>query len=566
MTSQQQGVARVLVVDDDPMVRLMVRELLPSNSFDVLEAPDGASALHILQQQSLDLVLLDIVLPDIDGFRCLERLSGFVDLDRLPVVMMTGQDSVEAIERAFALGAVDFITKPVCWAELPHRLGNVLRYQAVVKDLRRKKASLRASEDRYRLLCENLGNRYFFYTLDPEGHFIYLSESVTSMLGYTVEEFKCHYSTYLTDDPCNAMLPNHTRAALSGLAQPAFHASIFHKHGRPRILELSETPVFGHDGKVVSVTGIARDVTEELQALQRLHESEERLRLSLLAAKQGLYDLDVQGGGVVVNDQYALMLGYDPMAFHETLDDLFERMHPEDRAATLQAYREFIQGQSPSYRVEFRQLAADGSWKWVLSLGKVVEFGAGGAPLRVLGTHTDITERKEAEQRAQFLAFHDALTGLPNRALLQDRFRTAMSFADRTQTQVGVMVLDLDHFKQVNDSLGHLAGDRLLIAVAERIRGCVREVDTVSRYGGDEFVVLLHEIPGPEAVERVGRKMLREMAMPVAIGDEVVQASCSIGASFYPRDGSDMDALLRQADRALYQSKALGRNALSLAG
>ncbi len=171
----------------------------------------------------------------------------------------------------------------------------------------------------------------------------------------------------------------------------------------------------------------------------------------------------------------------------------------------------------------------------------------------------DVTSRKEAEERIQALAHHDHLTGLPNRLLLRDRFSLAMKARKRTGRAMGFMFLDLDHFKRVNDSLGHRAGDELLVAVVERLRHVLREGDTISRQGGDEFVVLVNEIDSPDDVARIAEKIIGALQDPIEIGDWSLTTTASIGIAMVPQDGDDFDALLQRADTAMYRAKEQGR-------
>jgi diguanylate cyclase (GGDEF)-like protein len=181
---------------------------------------------------------------------------------------------------------------------------------------------------------------------------------------------------------------------------------------------------------------------------------------------------------------------------------------------------------------------------------------------RMVATFSDITERKKVQKRIEFLAYHDSLTGLPNRMLLRDRMMQAVARSERTHARVALMFLDLDRFKQINDSLGHPVGDALLKAIAERLEGCMRESDTISRQGGDEFVIMLNDVRDMEAVARIAKKILEIMERPFQIDNHALITSFSIGIALFPDDGRDFDVLLRKADAAMYDAKGAGRNNL----
>jgi diguanylate cyclase (GGDEF)-like protein len=189
----------------------------------------------------------------------------------------------------------------------------------------------------------------------------------------------------------------------------------------------------------------------------------------------------------------------------------------------------------------------------------VTRFAGNGA-MRVVVAHEDITERMLSEEQILVMAYHDTLTGLPNRLLLQDRLQQALVQAGRNGQLVGVMYLDIDHFKQLNDSLGHHLGDQVLKGFAGRLEGCVRRSDTVARIGGDEFVIVIAAVAEPEGVAEVARKIIDRMKAPLRLPEREVSVATSIGVALYPRDAEDGEMLLKYADLALYEAKRKGRS------
>ena len=176
----------------------------------------------------------------------------------------------------------------------------------------------------------------------------------------------------------------------------------------------------------------------------------------------------------------------------------------------------------------------------------------------------DVTQRKRQEERLAFLAIHDSLTELPNRVLFNDRLTLALANAARRKKEIAVLMLDLDRFKQINDTLGHSVGDRLLKSVAERLPGLLRKSDTIARLGGDEFMVLLPEISNPGSAGRVARRILRAFKQPFDLKDRKIPITASIGIASYPRDGEDVESLTKNADIAMYAAKEGGRNTYKL--
>jgi len=235
---------------------------------------------------------------------------------------------------------------------------------------------------------------------------------------------------------------------------------------------------------------------------------------------------------------------------------LWDVVHPDDRERVRRLAADMRRSSAPS-RYEVKLVHKDGQPRFLDFSASIVDYR--GRPA-IMGVGLDITERKVADARLEALAYHDALTGLPNRRLLQDRVGVAMAQAHRRGNRLGVLFLDLDDFKDVNDSLGHQAGDELLKAVAERLNGAMRRDDTVARIGGDEFVVLLTPIADATQAALVGQKILVLLEAPVRVGERELFVNGSIGVSVYPEDGTDFDSLLKNADAALYRAKDGGRD------
>lgn len=224
------------------------------------------------------------------------------------------------------------------------------------------------------------------------------------------------------------------------------------------------------------------------------------------------------------------------------------------------------------YRAMWLTIAATGQWRGEIwnrrKSGEVypewlcinVVRDSHGNVINYVSSFSDITQRKEAERRIEFLAHHDMLTGLPNRALFADRLEQSLLSAERNGSQVGLLFLDLDKFKSINDTLGHLAGDQLLQSVAQRLTGCVRETDTVCRQGGDEFLVLLSEVGGRADVERIAEKIIAAMEVAHRVLDSDIVVTFSIGLAVFPEDGTDSATIIHHADAAMYRAKARGRN------
>ncbi len=302
-------------------------------------------------------------------------------------------------------------------------------------------------------------------------------------------------------------------------------------------------------------------------AVQQLHAADEVWKLALEASGDGVWDWHIQAGVELYSAGFLQIYGYSPDDLEANPAIIDSLTHPDDREQMSRDRQAHFDGLTPIYSNEHRVRCKDGSWKWVQTRGMVIARDEQGRPLRMVGTHTDITERKRAEALTWRQANYDALTDLPNRRLLAERLGNEMKKARREGRQLALLALDLDRFKEVNDRLGHDAGDELLRQAARRIAGCIREVDMVARLGGDEFIVLLADLQGDtSSVERVANALVNSLAQPFALGDSQQTVSVSVGIALFPADAEDAQQLFKRADQALYAAKHAGRSGYRFAG
>ena len=288
-----------------------------------------------------------------------------------------------------------------------------------------------------------------------------------------------------------------------------------------------------------------------------LAEFEQRWHLALDNAGQGVWDLDLRSGDAFYAPGWLAMLRLEHTTNTPGIRDA--HIHPADQKRVASQLQQHLSGRTPHFESEHRMVRADGTALWVRERGQVVRCDKQGAPLRFIASMQDITEQRFAQDHIRHMATHDTLTGLPNRTLLSDRLERAMGRARRVGNRVAVIFMDLDHFKTVNDTLGHPIGDLLLIAVAGRMMPHLRETDTISRQGGDEFVILLPELDRAADAAHVCEKLQREMDEPVTLDGRALRISVSMGVAMFPDDGDTVEALLQKADVALYQVKNSGR-------
>jgi diguanylate cyclase (GGDEF)-like protein/PAS domain S-box-containing protein len=410
--------------------------------------------------------------------------------------------------------------------------------------------TLRASEERFRLLAENATDVIYYYSFFPTPRFEYVSPSTIAVTGYTPENY------YADPELLLNMVHPEDRHLFEEAMQPsrAFVKSpptlrLRHKDGRVIWAETRQKPIYDSEGSVVAVEGIARDITERKRAEDVLKESE-KFVLQLLEnfpnGSVNVYDTDLrymfaEGKGLEQE-------GMSPQVLvGKTIDELFDK-------PSADFVRPYYQRAFSGETVEFE-----------LALGEQV-YSINAAPLHiqqgkvlsVIAVAQNVTERKRLERQLQYQAYHDSLSGLPNRHLFLDYLEQALKRAERREGKVAVLLMDMDNFKLVNDSLGHEAGDQLLVAVCRRLQSCLRTEDILARFGGDEFVLLMEDITYPEDVARITNRIAEELRKPFEIDGREVFTAISIGIAL-STSGQDMpEELLRNADMAMYQAKAEG--------
>ena len=315
-------------------------------------------------------------------------------------------------------------------------------------------------------------------------------------------------------------------------------------------------------GEAIRSIGAHLDITRQKVNEEALRESEERFRLAAEAAGLGVWDYDALLDQREWSDRLREILGIAPDA-EPSLDVAEACIHPADRARFTRQLQTIRSGQTDQFEDSFRvRRAGDEGDRWVIMNGRTHRTER--QLRRIIVTARDATEEKTAEERVRWTASHDTLTGLANRSLFQEQLDLAIQSASADGGAVGLLLLDLDHFKQINDTLGHDAGDMLLRMFAERVRSVVRANDTVARFGGDEFAVVLPDVPGELSLIQVSRSIHESLREPFVHAGRILDCRVSIGASMFPMHGRTSEALLKNADIALYGAKAAGRGTVTM--
>ncbi|GAB3265464.1 putative bifunctional diguanylate cyclase/phosphodiesterase [Chitinimonas naiadis] len=435
--------ARLLLVDDEPILLESLQALLAPYNYLIHSSGDGAGALRLLAEYRFDLALLDLGLPDIPGQQIMDSMRA--QGQDAEVIVVSGNTDIDSAIGALRRGAFDYVRKPYEPEDLIQKVHNALAKRALERENQQIRSRLADSEQMYRYLVD--ASPDLIYMLDPWGNFSYLNERAESLLGY------------------------------------------------------DQSDLIGRN--------------------------------------------------------------------------FIELIHAEDVNLAHFAFNERRRGQRASRNVELRMrcapgyaerthFAADGYITISLNAtGVYTQKSSDGREDLFLGTYgvaRDVSERKRAEARVAYHAYFDTLTDLPNRVLFNDRLSLALMQANRNDEQLSLVFLDLDRFKSINDTLGHVKGDELLREVSSRLKAAVRKSDTLARLGGDEFAIFLPDVRSRQDVEVIARKVLDELRRPFFLDEQECYISCSMGIAHYPQDGSTPVSLLRRADMAMYHVKGEGKN------
>jgi diguanylate cyclase (GGDEF)-like protein/PAS domain S-box-containing protein len=425
--------------------------------------------------------------------------------------------------------------------------------------------ALKASGEQTRRLLDSSGRAIF--GLDPAGRCSFANPACVRLLGFAQSD------DLVGSDLQSLIQPSRAEDGPS----PAADIRFIEAAGRPEGVHVEEAVFLRADGSSFAaeywaypqsagagVSGVVvtfDDVTDRRRAIAAMASERRRLADILEGANAGTWEWEIQSDRLTVNARWCAILGYSPAELEPlTGAAALGLTHPDDRKATADLFADHLARSTRRFECERRMRAKNGGWVWVLDQGQLSGRLPDGRPLAMAGTTLDISQRKAAEERTLHLATHDALTGLPNRRLAEDRLAMAVNLARRHRSLAAVLFIDLDGFKEINDAFGHEGGDKALRETARRLSAATREIDTVARIGGDEFLVVAGDLEDRDGAVELARKLAAATAGSVLIGQKPVTVTASVGIALAPDDGESVAVLIQRADAAMYEVKRNGKN------
>ncbi len=601
----------ILVVDDNHQIAdVIASSILPSLGYGALVAYGSSLALDLIRahHQQISLMLVDLQMPGLNGLELLRKVSeeGY----NIPAILVTAHGSEQVAVDAFRLGVQDYLNKPVGIDELSDAITRSLSESRLVRQkenlagqLREQVSWLTALSNVGRSVTSTLNlstvlrriveagvylthaDQGFIALTDPESDRLYL-RAVKNVDEQHIDTFRIPVKDSLTGQAIETGRPiRRTRAARERrlkvstgfLVHSLIHVPIIYQGRALGVLSINNhiqsrsftekdeavlTSLADYAAIAIENANSFEQAQQEIEERERiaaaLKESEERYALAASSANDGIWDWDLKTDKIYYAPRWKSMLGYDEDEIGDTPDEWFQRIFEDDLEYTRFEISAHIRKRTSHFTNEHRLRHKDGDYRWVLCRGMAVWNDADDA-VRIAGSIADITDRKKAEERLLHDAFHDHLTQLPNRALFIDRLTQAIVRTKRNPDyRFAVLFLDLDRFKDINDRIGHVVGDHLLIKVAKMLSKGVRAIDTLARFGGDEFIILLDDIKDDNGVTRVAEWIEAQFAAPVEVDGHEVFTTTSIGIVFSQPDYTNSEEIIRDADIAMYFAKNLG--------
>lgn len=579
---------RTLFIHQDGEWSEQLEQNLQKRDHDVVSLADSSSAWEAYLRGNIDIVILGDFLPEEEGSGLIRKIRTHPNGNYTVILGAASRENPDRVKRLTDMDVNHVILFPAD----PEQLELLLHLAE--KNLLSMKKHQCAQEQllRYKKALDTM--QLGVTITDRDGKIIYVNPADADMHGYKIDELVGEYARFFGQLENWKPLKEIHFERMKRWKRESVNTR---RDGTDFPVQLMSDVVTDLEGNPVGIVTTCEDITERIKLRERLEKvrrdlekraeertseltktvqklkqeiaerkkaetalrvSEERYALAAKGANDGLWDWNLTTGEFYCSPRWMAMLGMDQEEGCGTLEVWLDRVLEEDRERLEHALTQHVEGVVPHFEQEYRIMHEDGKIRWMLSRGLALRDENGKA-YRVAGSQNDITARKKFEEQLLHDALHDSLTGLPNRALFMDRLDHAIEREKRNPDYTfAVLFLDLDHFKIINDSLGHLLGDRLLVQIAERLKTCVRAVDTIARFGGDEFTILLEEIRDISDAKHVAARISQVLEDSFSLEDHEVYTTASVGIAPSIDAHSTPEDLIRDADTAMYRAKAKG--------
>lgn len=544
----------LLVEDDDVDLEKIVRLLKKSElKITIFGCHSAMQTLEVIKGRQFDCAILDYYLADALGSELITEIQNHKTAPT-PIIIVSGNGDERIITDVMRDGAFDYLSK--------RQLDTEKLLETVNASLKWAEAERLKNEDRIRFSQLAEGLPQLTWTCMPDGQCDFLNRRWCEYTGIDErDQLGYGWINQVHPDDHEHLMRDWTRAVNSGDEMYSVFR-IRRSDGEYRWFDARAIPQKNEKGEIIRWLGSNTDITDIELTRQALTNSEQLFHTAFDYAPLGMMIISLNGRVIQANPSLRQLLGYDNAEEPQEVPGLLQLLHPEELSNTQFHLEKLLHDKSAFAQYETRLMASDQHCVPVLvSLAFINK--AAGEPCYLLQIY-DLSERKRYESQLIKLAHYDTLTGLGNRAKLHEDIGFLIQKSSRSSAPFGVLFGDLDHFKQINDSLGHEAGDVLLKTVARRLQKTLRSEDSICRLGGDEFVVLVQDVTRFESVVTVAEKLIQKITKPIRLGTNKVHVGMSFGIALYPTDGDDAKTLLRNADSALYDAKAKGRGRCQL--
>ncbi|MTF38035.1 EAL domain-containing protein [Cyanobacterium aponinum] len=534
----------IYIVDDDRINLSLIGRFLHKSGFNVVTNTDIFQAIREICQLVPDLILLDILMPDINGFTACSLLKKSSKTKDIPIIFLTALDSSEDKIKGLELGAIDYITKPIYYPELLSRVNTCLKISNLANSLKTQNRLLKSeiearknaqiSQQKAEKKLKTIINNHFhsMVVLDLDGKVLFLNEEAEKLFNRTHEQ--------MVGDTLGIPLELNKISELE----------ILRSQSELITVEMRAVPIIWNDDNAYLLSFI--DISEKKkmeQELKILYRASEQSPASIVIT-------NVEGNIQYVNSKFETVSGYKKEEVIGKNPRVLKSGYTHE-TDYKNLWKTISNGKE--WQGEFHNKRKNGELYWERALISPI-FNSVGAITHYIAVKEDITEEKQQQLLLKYQAKYDYLTKIPNRNYALEKVHKLLNQAEENKYNTGLMFIDLDHFKEVNDTLGHDFGDELLVEATMRMKGELRSTDLLARLGGDEFFIVIPIVQSRHELQIIANKIIQILKKPFYIFQEKIFISASIGITIFPEDGQELKQLIRNADLAMYQSKKNGRD------